>query len=176
MFRCTRYVRNKPQNVELELDENDEDNHSSTDTLRTRYHELEPEASLKSQLQHDNCRGKILVSGEYSSVLCRGHANLVLCIACANSAFADSIRNIVATKALHLHEHEFRPEKWPRMEKESVTAKREYPSRNGKPIKNEYQSTDLESIKYSDLKSARDLETVGYKYGKPKETYRYSAN
>jgi NAD(P)H-flavin reductase len=65
MFRCTRYVRNKPQNVELDLDENDEDNHSSTDTLRTQYRGLNPEASLESQLQHDNCRGRVLVSGEY---------------------------------------------------------------------------------------------------------------
>ncbi len=65
MFRCTRYVRNKPQHVELDLDENDEDNHSSTDTLRTRYRGLNPEASLESQLQHDNCRGRVLVSGEY---------------------------------------------------------------------------------------------------------------
>ena len=61
MFRCTRYVRNKPQHVELDLDE---DNHSSTDTLRTKYSELNPEASLESQLQHDNCRGRVLVSGE----------------------------------------------------------------------------------------------------------------
>jgi len=65
MFRCTRYVRNKPQHVELQLDENDEDNHSSTDTLRTRYRGLNPEASLESQLHHDNCRGTVLVSGEY---------------------------------------------------------------------------------------------------------------
>ena len=65
MFRCTRYVRNKPQHIELDLDENDEDNHGSTDTLRTRYRGLNPEASLESQLQHDNCRGRVLVSGEY---------------------------------------------------------------------------------------------------------------
>ncbi|KAM3066520.1 hypothetical protein ACMFMG_012018 [Clarireedia jacksonii] len=84
MFRCTRYVRNKPPQVKLAFTEEDEVNQSGTHSLRTKYRELDPRVSLESQLQHDNCRGRVLVS--------------------------DSIRSIVAEKGLYLHEHEFRPE------------------------------------------------------------------
>ena len=134
MFRCTRYVRNKPQHVELDLDE---DNHSSTDTLRTKYSGLNPETSLESQLQHDNCRGRVLVSGEY--LINRTKFSLT-CVVCAYPEFADSIRSIVATKGLYLHEHEFRPERWPRMKASQGVAGNEFLAGNEKTIGYEYRA------------------------------------
>lgn len=106
-------------------------------------------------------------------------------IVCAYLEFADLIRNIVAAKGLHLHEHEFRPKKWPRLEREKETAKNEYPARNEKTVKYEYRLAKLKPVKYANQRIAKSdnstetEKTIGYKYRATKETtirYRYSAN
>jgi hypothetical protein len=73
---------------------------------------------------------------------------LIFFIVCAYPEFADSIRNIVAAKGLHLHEHEFRPERWPRMKTDQGITGNEYSAGNDKTIGYEYQAADEEIIGY----------------------------
>jgi hypothetical protein len=106
-------------------------------------------------------------------------------IVCAYPEFADSIRNIVAAEGLHLHEHEFRPEKWPRLEREKETAGNEYPAGNEKTVGYEYRPAEVKPVGYADQRiagsedSTETEKTIGYEYRATKETtigYRYSAN
>jgi hypothetical protein len=108
-------------------------------------------------------------------------------IVCAYPEFADSIRNIVAAKGLHLHEHEFRPEKWPRLEREKETAGNKYTDTAGKEkaVEYDYRPAEEKSVQYTDQgtaghKNSTETENaIGYEYRATKETtigYRYPAN
>jgi hypothetical protein len=109
-----------------------------------------------------------LVSNQYT----RQRGAYLFSIVCAYPEFADSIRNIVAAKGLHLHEHEFRPEKWPRLERE-------------KAVEHDYRPAEEKSVQNTDQgiagseNSTETEKTIGYEYRATKETtigYRYSAN
>jgi hypothetical protein len=122
-----------------------------------------------------------LVSNQYT----RQRGAYLFSIVCAYPEFADSIRNIVAAKGLHLHEHEFRPEKWPRLEREKETAGNEYTARKEKAVEYDYRPAEEKSVQNTDQgiagseNSTETEKTIGYEYRATKETtigYRYSAN
>jgi hypothetical protein len=102
---------------------------------------------------------------------------LIFFIVCAYPEFADSIRNIVAAKGLHLHEHEFRPERWPRMKTDKGITGNEYSAENEKTIGYEYRAEDEKNT--GNEYSAGNDKTIGYEYQAADEEiigYRYAAN
>ncbi|KFZ23737.1 hypothetical protein V502_01788 [Pseudogymnoascus sp. VKM F-4520 (FW-2644)] len=70
-----------------------DDSPGKTKSFETKRIALDPDSSLSDQLNDDNCRGSTWVS------------------VCAYPGFARALRNVVARKGLHFHEHEFRPKK-----------------------------------------------------------------